>query len=423
MNLKPLRIVGIFLIATFLILSQCSLVDSIGKGKPSWPRWRGPKGDGVSAETDWDPTALAGGPKLLWTKNVGMNYANVVFSGDRLFTAGLAEHSLLLCLDAGTGEELWRFRFSTLSECQATPCTDGRSVYALDKSGELVCVSVKNGKLRWKRDIIKDFGAERLVYGYAQSPVLAGDLLILNVNTSGMAVDKKSGELVWSSRPHTIKLMEGYYATPVVYQRDGSTRALLFSGTGLFSVDVHTGEPIWFHEWVLWDADNVTRQANIADPLLCEDRVFIGSANGLEKCALLDVAGDNPRILWENENLRTGVSSSVLVDGCLYGNNGQAGKPNTLSCLEWTSGKVMWEEEVHLATITGGGDKLIVLEERGDLHIIEATPSGYAEISSCEMPVEKGIHRWWTPPVLYRGRLYCRDWAGDLVCIDLSKEQ
>jgi outer membrane protein assembly factor BamB len=365
--------------------------------------------------------ALAGGPRVLWTKNVGMNYANVVFSGDRLFTVGLAEDSSLLCLNAGTGEELWRFRFSTLSECQATPCTDGRSVYALDKSGELVCVSEKNGDLRWRRNIRKDFGAERLVYGYAQSPVLAGDLLILNVNTSGMAVNKKSGELVWASKPHTVKLAEGYYATPVVYETDGSTRALLFSGTGLFSVDVRTGDVFWFHEWIDLQFKTVSSQANVADPIVCEDRVFIGSNNGLEKCALLDVSGDKPRVVWENQNLRTGVSSSVLVDGYLYGNNGQAGRPNTLRCLEWRSGKVMWEEEAHLATVTAAGDKLVVLEERGDLHIIEATPSAYTEISSCRLPVETGIHRWWSPPVLYRGRIYCRDWAGDLVCIDMRK--
>ena len=140
MNLKSITFLLVLITITVFILAQCSLVDSIGKGKPSWPRWRGPNGDGVSAETDWDPTALAGEPRVLWTKNVGMNYSNVVFSGDRLFTVGLSEDSSLHCLDAETGEELWRFKFSTLAECQATPCTDGRSVYALDKSGELVCV-------------------------------------------------------------------------------------------------------------------------------------------------------------------------------------------------------------------------------------------------------------------------------------------
>ena len=247
---KILRVIGVFLTAAVLVLAGCSLVDSIGKGKPSWPRWRGPNGDGVSAETDWNPTALAGEPDVLWSVDVGMGYSNVVFSGNRLFTLRRAGASLLICLDAETGEELWSYRFEDRYESQPTPCTDGRFVYALNKSGELVCVSVKNDELRWKRDIGEDFGAEDLHYGYAQSPVLAGDILLLNVNTSGIGEDKKTGELLWASQPNTVDLYEGYYATPVVYQRDGSTHALLFSGTGLFSVDVQSGEPVWFQEWI-----------------------------------------------------------------------------------------------------------------------------------------------------------------------------
>jgi outer membrane protein assembly factor BamB len=217
--------------------------------------------------------------------------------------------------------------------------------------------------------------------------------------------------------------MEGYYASPVVYEGEGKLYALLFSGTGLYSVDTQSGQPAWFHEWIAWQAENVSMQCNIADPVMFENQVFIGSDNGIEECTLLDIEDGQPRVVWQNENLRNGVCSSVLVDGYLYGNVGAPGEPNTLRCLEWRTGEVMWEKQMSMATITAAGDKLIVLEETGVLHIIEATPSEFSEISSCKMPVEAGIHRWWSPPVLYRGRLYCRDWAGELVCIDVSKDR
>ena len=418
---KILRVTGVFMTATVLILAQCSLVDSIGKGKPSWPRWRGPKGDGVSAETDWDPTALAGGPEVLWSVDVGIGYSSVVFSGDRLFTLRRAGDSWLLCLGAESGAELWRYPFDERHECQPTPCTDGRSVYGLDKGGELVCLNVKNGELRWKRDIGTDFGAETLHYGYAQSPVLAGDVLLLNVNTSGIGVDKKTGELLWASQPHTIKLYEGYYATPLVYQRDGSTRALLFSGTGLFSVDVQSGEPMWFHEWIDRTYQDSSKQGNAADPVLFEDEVFIASGHGLKQCALLNIEGAEPKVIWRNENLRNEFSASIFLDGYLYGYDGNASHPNALRCLEWRSGKVMWEKKIPVASITAAGNRLIVLETRGGLLILEATPSAYTEIASCRLVQETGIHKWWTPPVLYRGRIYCRNYTGDLVCIDVRK--
>jgi outer membrane protein assembly factor BamB len=394
-------------------------LDSIGLGKPGWPRWRGPNGDGISRETDWDPMALAGGLEVLWSVDVGIGYSSVVFSGNRLLTLCRAEDSLLICLEADTGAELWSYQFDERYLCQPTPCTDGRFVYALHTKGELVCLNVNNGELRWKRHIGEDFGAETLRYGYAQSPVLAGDILLLNVNKSGIGVNKKTGELVWASEPHTIKLYEGYYATPVVYERNGSTYALLFSGTGLFAVDVKSGEPMWFHEWMIHEYKDRSQHCNAADPVLFGDEVFISSSQRLERCALLSVGGGEPRVVWQNENLRNHFSSSVLVDGYLYGFDNSAGSPNALRCLEWQTGKVIWEKQMRIASITAAGDRLIVLEG-SRLHILRATPSAYTEITSCELPVELGIHKWWTPPVLYRGRIYCRNYTGDLVCIDVN---
>jgi outer membrane protein assembly factor BamB len=363
--------------------------------------------------------ALAGGPEVLWSVDVGIGYANVVFSGNRLLTLRRAEESFLICLEADTGDELWSYPFDERYMCQPTPCTDGRFVYALHTKGELVCLKVKNGELRWKRHISEDFGAETLRYGYAQSPVLAGDILILNVNKSGIGVNKKTGELVWRSEPHTIKLYEGYYATPVVYEENESTCALLFSGTGLFSVDVQSGDPIWYHEWIDRTYEDSSKQGNAADPVLFEDEVFIASGHGLKQCALLNVEGGKPRMIWQNENLRNEFSSSIFLDGYLYGYDGKASNPNALRCLEWRNGNVMWEKKMHMASTTAAGDRLLVLEGTS-LHILEATPSAYTEISSCELPVEQGIHKWWTHPVLYRGRIYCRNYTGDLVCIDVS---
>jgi hypothetical protein len=74
-----------------------------------------------------------------------------------------------------------------------------------------------------------------------------------------------------------------------------------------------------------------------------------------------------------------------------------------------------------VASITAAGNRLIVLETRGGLLILEAAPSAYTEIASCRLIQETGIHKWWTPPVLYRGRIYCRNYTGDLVCIDVRK--
>jgi len=82
----------------------------------------------------------------------------------------------------------------------------------------------------------------------------------------------------------------------------------------------------------------------------------------------------------------------------------------------------MWEKEMIAASLIAADGKLVIIEGNGTLHIAEATPSEYTEISSCVLTSKTGVNKWWTPPVIYRGKIYCRNYAGDLVCIDVSND-
>ena len=218
-----------------------------------WPRWRGPNGDGISNETDWNPEALAGGPKILWKVDIGAGHSNVAIKDNRLYTmAQDGNKNIVYCLNARNGKEIWRYTY----ECgysaygpQATPVIDGKYVYILSTNGDLLCFKAKNGEVRWKKNIVDEFRVEKLKYGYAQSPVIDGDIIILNINISGIAIDKNTGEKIWASDVHTDLFgKEGYYATPVFYDNKNKRCALLFSDSGLYSVEVETGKRVWFYE-------------------------------------------------------------------------------------------------------------------------------------------------------------------------------
>jgi hypothetical protein len=82
----------------------------------------------------------------------------------------------------------------------------------------------------------------------------------------------------------------------------------------------------------------------------------------------------------------------------------------------------MWEEKMRPASLISTDGKLIILEENGTLRIAEATPSSYQEIASCDiLEGERTVRKFWTPPVLCNGKIYCRNYNGELVCIDVSK--
>ena len=126
-----------------LVLLSCGTKEA----EFGWPRWRGPNGDGISRETDWDPKALNAGPKILWRGEVGEGHSNVVIRNNRLYTMGMTKQSTLYCLHAESGKLIWQYPLDSTRDTFSTPVIDGNSVYALFKRGILICVNAKNGKL------------------------------------------------------------------------------------------------------------------------------------------------------------------------------------------------------------------------------------------------------------------------------------
>ncbi len=388
-------------------------------GEVGWPRWRGPNGDGTLKETDWNPSVLTEGPKILWNVDIGKGYSNIAIKHNRLYTMGKTDRKevTVRCLNAETGKKIWQYSFESIQATQSTPTIDGKFVYTLGGKGILFCLTADNGKPVWQKDLVKELKADNILRGYSGSPVIEGDLLILNVNTSGIALNKETGDVIWISKVHKIPPLNGYHATPVIYDNAGERCALLFSGTGLFSVEVKTGKQLWFHEWYL------QQTYNCADPVLFDNKVFISSGWKNARCALIDIAGNEPNVLWQNEKMRNEFSTCVYIDGYLYGIDGEPGGGLIpFRCIDVNTGGVMWEREMRMTSLTAADGKLIILEEKGILHIAEATPSSYVEISSGEIPLEKGVKQFWTSPVLYRGKIYCRNFAGELVCIDVSND-
>jgi outer membrane protein assembly factor BamB len=412
--MKTRAFIVILFTLIFVACAVCGIADNF-----DWPRWRGPNGNGISMEKDWNPEALAGSPKILWNVNIRAGYSNVVIKDNRLYTMGtFGGENIVYCLNAETGEEVWRYSFMSGYDSLSTPTIEGKFIYSLSADGIMFCLKAKNGKLRWKKNIITEYDVKNQTYGFACSPVIEKDFVILNANLSGIALHKKTGEKVWISEKYHHELsvggkMLGGYATPVLYDYQGKKYALIYNFEGLCSVNINTGEQLWFHKGMT--------HVNAADPILFYNKVFISTGYNVG-CTLLDMAGNKPKILWQNKNMRNHFASCVLVDGYLYGSDGDVGGWNRFLCLDFNTGEIMWEERMKTASLIAADGKLIVLEENGILHIAEATPSSYKEISSCDvLEGERKSRMFYTPPVLCNGKIYCRNYAGDLVSIDVSK--
>lgn len=381
-----------------------------------WPRYRGANFDGISSETGLNLTWPATGPKEAWRATLGPAGSSVVVSQGRLYTMGNVENNdIVYCLDAATGKEIWRYSYPCPLDKRSfeggpagTPTVDGNLVFTTSHKNLVYCLDAQTGKVVWSKDLLKEFKAKRPMWGFAGSALIEGDLAIFDVGADGastVALNKQTGALVWKAGDEAAS-----YASPMPWTWNGKRAVLTFKARALVAQDMATGAELWRHPWkTSWDV-------HCAYPIpVGADKVFFSSGYDTG-AALLDVKTKTPAVIWQNKNMCNEMASSVLLDGYVYGVSGNDGAKATVNCVEVATGNLMWSYKgLGCGTLLAAGGKLIVLGEKGELVVAEASPKEFKPLAKAQ--VLEG--RCWVVPVLVNGILYCRSNQGTLVALDL----
>jgi outer membrane protein assembly factor BamB len=405
---------------TFLRRNQLATVALAVVGfcvaaRADWLHYRGPTMNGISPEKGLNTTFPADGPKILWRAELGTGTSAVTVKGGRVFSMGHAnEKDIVYCFDARTGSEVWRHTFPLALDPKnfeggprATPTLDGNRVFTVSHQGDLWCLDAASGKKIWYKHYQKDFGGRRPEWGYAGSPTVDGNLLILDVGAKGgstVALDKATGNVVWKSGND-----ESGYGSVVVATIGGKKTAIIFKASHLVGLDAANGRELWRFEW------KTDYDVNAATPVVVGDRVLISSGYN-HGAALVAIRGGKAQQVWMNKNLREHFNSPLVWQGAIYGIDGNEGGGNLVS-LDLETGQQNWvEKSVKGGSLILADGKLIVLTEKGDLVIADATPASFHQLSRAHI-VDK---RCWVQPTLDAGRVFLRNNAGAMVCIDLG---
>ena len=189
-----------------------------------------------------------------------------------------------------------------------------------------------DGKPNWEKNLEEELGFKIGVWGLTGAPLVYGDLLILNAGDHGVAVDKKTGKVAWSSGEG-----QNGYATPVVFNQGGSELVAIFAAEGLHAVEPKTGKQLWFHKW------KTKYEVNAADPIVLPGgRIFISSGYGTG-CAMLKLTSGAPEELWTSKDMRNQLNPSIYIDGYLYGVDGDTSGKATLNCIDANTGELKWK--------------------------------------------------------------------------------
>ncbi|MBL8796823.1 MAG: PQQ-like beta-propeller repeat protein [Planctomycetia bacterium] len=375
-----------------------------------WPQWRGRHRDGLSRETGLLSTWPARGPTVVWQVPIGLGYSSMAVADGKLFTQFQeGEQEVAVCLDASTGQELWRRAYPgkyrtdpAYGPCpRATPAVDGERVYLVSGGGLALCLAVADGKELWKKDLLADFAASLPKWGVASSPLLVEDAVIVQPGGPGAALaalNRYNGSPLWHAHDDPAG-----YSSPLVATLAGRRQIVHFSGDSLLSVSP-AGALLWRFPW------ETSHHCNAATPIVRGDYVFISSSYG-KGCALVKVTPSGAEAVYETNEMCNHFASSILVGEHLYGFS-----DSILKCLDFRTGQPAWTKRgLGKGSLLAADGKLIILGENGYLCLANATPAGYEELASFRF----SSRRCWSAPVLAQGKLYVRD-TEKLVCYALK---
>lgn len=391
----------------------------------TWPRFRGPGGDGVASGQHL-PDKIDLKSNLLYKSRLsGSGNGSPVLWNDRLFlqesTAdGSARH--LVCLRAGDGKELWRATekgtfaktHAKSSLASATPAVDPERVACLTWDGKSVNLAAydHSGKQQWRVEL----GGFSSQHGFGHSPLLHRGRVFVNFDQDGsaklMAFDAASGKTVWEA---DRKAFRSCYSTPLIRSVSGVEELVVGSTAGATGYDPATGKVLWNHAWKFDGSPLRT----VASPLLAGDKLVLcsGDGKGDRHMQVLQLAGGKAELLWEEKKTFPYVPMLLTQGERLLGVNDKG----MALCCDLATGKMVYNErlaDAFSASPVLVDGKMIAVDERGRLYVVDPTVRGTKPSVLSRVELGEAVI---ASPAVGDGKIWVRG-ENHLFCLGTRKE-
>jgi outer membrane protein assembly factor BamB len=391
-----------------------------------WPQWRGPNRDGYSPDKGLLKEWPTDGPALVWkATGLGIGYTNVSVVGKRIFAMGDIDDACQVVVhNVADGKPLWKAKvgkagapgWGGFAGPRCTPTVDGNLVFAVGQYGEAVCFDAASGKEIWRKDYIKDFGGELPQWGFCGMPLVDGKQVILipgGKRGNLVALDKKTGELIWQSKELTDDV---HYSSPIVVEIGGVRQYIQLTSQSVSGIAAKDGS-------LLWRTERKGDTAVIPTPIYLKDRVYVSSGYGAG-CNLFKIAVADGKFsaekVYANKTIINQHGGVVLVGKYLYGFSEAKG----WICQDFENGKSMWSEKDKLGkgaiSVADGMLYLRAEDGKGTVVLVEPSSEGFKEKGRFDQP-DRSEKNSWPHPVIIGGRLYLRD-QDVLLSYDVKKK-
>ena len=379
-----------------------------------WPALRGADGTGSANPGGILATARNIDLKIRWKKELGSGYSSVVVAGDRVVTCySDGENDNVICLDKKTGETVWESTIGISYKGEngsfdgpiTTPLIHMGLVYALDPAGRFCCLRLEDGQVVWSKELVADFGAKKPLYGFATSPVIADETLILQTgveNKSLAGLDPNTGEIKWEVSNDVINSQ-----SPTVMNFRNRDLVLAAGGKNLIGVEPSSGE-------ILFEFEHQGGNGSAVVPVVIDDHGILLTLDDMFSKTVSLRPGNENRIeaseKWQHRSIKNTYNIPALSGGNLF-----AYSTRILTCVDPESGEVHWKSrepgDGFLVTID---NHMIINTKQGTLHIARASRDGYDEVAFLEMFDDL----CWSVPAYSDNAVFSRN-LKEIVCVDI----
>jgi len=429
MPVNRTRLANAVIAVMLLSCAQSSAADDSSAAGSS-PGWRGKNRDAISTSKgllkDWP----AGGPKLVWSSDkAGFGYGDVSVIGSDIHLLGKDDDGEFIKRFSIDGKEVKKAKLDDGRNKyltgwgggpRSTPTIDGDLVYALSSNGKLACYDRSSLSEKWAKSLTSDFGGKTPQWGYAESPLVDGDKVVVTPGGSNCAVafNKNTGETIWKSTG--IEDPAGYSSfVPLVV--GGKRMYVTQTMKNLVAFDADTGKLAWKF------GEIGRRTAVIPTPIVSGNRVYVTAGYGAG-CECVDIEpsddGFKANKVYVNKNMSNHHGGVILLDGHVYGYS----DPMGWMSQKLSDGDVAWkrkERDAGKGSIGYADGRFYLFEERmgGSCILIDASPEAWKERGRFKLPKNSSLDRGkgavWSHPVIADGKLYLRD-LDLLYCYDVK---
>lgn len=393
------------------------MTNGFSQAEPAfgWTQYRGENRDGASTEKLTEKDWVSSKPEMLWKKNIGSGFSELVISEGIIYTMfsekidSTSGFEYLAAFNESTGNEIWRAQVDSIyieidgwgDGPRSTPIIDAEQIYCLSGLGKFSARSKKDGKLIWEHDFIKEFGSTRPRWGFSSSPIFIENNVIMEVGgidgKTFMAFDKKNGNVIWDDGAGPAG-----YNSPLLMSIEGQSQFVFVNGRTLSSYNLQ-GDTLWTYQ--------LPFSIPIAMPVLIgSNKLFFSQISS----GFVIIQIDNNKVteVLRGSEMKNDFMTCVYHDGYIYGYHIAA-----LRCISAETGEVKWSKrgfgKGSLILVDG---KLIILSDKGKLAIAKASPDAYQELGSVQA-ISGSIT--WTAPSFTDSKVYLRNQT-EMACFKLN---